>query len=320
MGTAVALILTVLVLGATALAVWRRAHARRRRGRGADATTLRDRLDELHQRLRALVLAVPARTPLMPDDLPAQAAAATIEVYLMAGEPRQALAAAELAVAEAPQDPAAHVLLARALLYCDALVPASAEIARARELGARAPLLDHVEGRVEHLLWIRRVNPGNPEVQQALVPPLVTPFDRFVLKLARQQIAAPADAAVWLAGAGADAGQTTTLEPEAVASLVAQHQEAAVRSLELLLAAAEHAPGSAELVYHAARRALQTGFVVEGTALMERLEPLMADSIEREAYERDRSDLAGRVDLPPEPPPMPVAPGAKRSQRLKIVQ
>ena len=53
---------------------------------------------------------------------------------------------------------------------------------------------------------------------------------------------------------------------------------------------------------------------------MDRLEPLMTESPEREAYLRDRADLDGRVDLPPEPPPPPVAPDARRSPRLKIVQ
>jgi hypothetical protein len=105
-----------------------------------------------------------------------------------------------------------------------------------------------------------------------------------------------------------------------VAVLVEQHHEAGVKSLELLLGAAERAPGSAELVYHAARRALQTGFVPEGRALMQRLEPLMAGSPEREFYDRDRADLEGRVDLPPEPPPPPVSATARRSPRLKIVQ
>jgi hypothetical protein len=308
-----------LVLAIMVMSLWWRWRERQVRRPGAEH---RARREALRERLRALAVAVPERTPLMPHDLPGVAAAATIEAHLLAGEPRAALATAEDAVADAPQNPAAHVLLARALLYCDALVPAAAEIARARQLGAQELLLDHVEGRVEHLLWVRRVNPGNPEVQQSLVPPLVTPFDRFVLKLARQQQVAPADAAVWLAGAGGEgaAGQSTTLDPETVALLVQQHHDAGSKSLELLLGAAERAPGSAELVYHAARRALQTGFVPEGRLLMERLAPLMADSPEREAYERDRADLEGRVDLPPEPPPPPVSPGAKRSPRLKIVQ
>jgi hypothetical protein len=101
---------------------------------------------------------------------------------------------------------------------------------------------------------------------------------------------------------------------------VQQHHEAGAKSLELLLGAAERAPGSAELVYHAARRALQTGFVPEGRMLMDRLEPLMGESPERDAYLRDRADLEGRVDLPPEPPPPPVGENARRSPRLKIVQ
>jgi hypothetical protein len=320
MSSAVLAGLAALVLAVMLVSLWWRWRERRRKhGAGAEH---RERREALRERLRALVVAVPERTPLMPHDLPALPAAATIEAHLYAGEPRQALAAAEAAVADAPQSPAAHVLLARALLYCDALVPAAAEVARARQLGARELLLDHVEGRVEHLLWVRRVNPGNPEVQQALVPPLVTPFDRFVLKLARQQQVAPADAAVWLAGAesGGEPGHSTTLDPETVKLLVQQHHEAGAKSLELLLCAAERAPGSAELVYHAARRALQTGFVPEGRQLIDRLEPLMTESPEREAYLRDRADLDGRVDLPPEPPPPPVAPDARRSPRLKIVQ
>jgi hypothetical protein len=317
----VSVLASIVLVALLASLYWRWRSRGGGRRRGPDSAEARERRERLRLRLRELAVAVPARAPLMPQDLPALAAAATIEAHLLAGEPHAALAAAEAAVAETPAHAGAHVLLARALLYCDALVPASAEVARARALGGRELLLEYVEGRVDHLLWIRRMNPGNPEVQQALVPPLVTPFDRFVLKLARQQQVAPADAAVWLAGAegGPGAGSGSTLDAETIATLVTEHREAGLRSLELLVAAAERSPGSAELVYHAARRALQTGFVGEGRVLMERLEPLMATAPDREAYERDRADLEGRVDLPPEPVMPPTPEGAKRSSRLRIL-
>lgn len=274
----------------------------------------------LRARLVALAERMPERPALVPGDLPALPGAAAVEAHLLAGEPKLALAAAEQIVAGAPSDPGAHALLARALLYGDALAPAAGEIARARELGGADPVLDYVEGLVEHLLWLRKVNPGVMEVQTALVPPLVTPFDRVVLGLARQRQGTSREATVWMATGGREA--EAAVDPEAAARLLAQHVAVGERSLGLLLNAAEAAPGSAERLYHTARRALQLGFVAEGRRLMERLEPLVAasgDARELAAYQRDRADLDGRVDLPPDPPVPPTPPGAKRSSKLVIL-
>lgn len=308
--------LAVAVLLATVLAV----ALRQRRARAAARLTFPPevlaRRAELRERLVRLVAGVPDKPVMEVHDLPALAGAAQVEAFLLAGEPRAALAAAEAQLAEAPQSAPAHALLARALLYCDALSPAGQAIARARALGGKEPMLDYVEGRVDHLVFVRRVNPGNPEVQRALVPPLVTPFDRLVIRLARQRHGVPRDAAVWLAAEGR--AQESRLDPEAVTELVADYHAATDRCLGLLLAAAEATPDSGERVYHCARLALKLGFVAEGRALMQRLEPLMRDSPERAAYERDLADMNGRVDLPPEPPMPPTPPGAKRSSKLVI--
>jgi hypothetical protein len=306
-----------ILAGTVALVVVRTRRARRRAGQtgGAEA---RARRDLLRAKLAALTLRVPEHASMVARDLPALAASGEVEAHLLAHEPQQALAAAERAVAEAPESPAAHTLLALALLSCDALVPASAEITRARALGAQEAMLDHVEGRVDHLLWVRRVNPGNPEVQRSLTPPLVTPFDKLALQLARQRAGAPADAAVWLTGEGRQ--HELTLDAETIAELLVQHHGHGLRSLELLVAAAERAPESAELVYHAARRALQLGFVPEGRALFVRLEPLMTDSPERASFQRDQADLQGQPDLPPEPPLPPISPGARRSSKLVMAK
>jgi hypothetical protein len=156
------------------------------------------------------------------------------------------------------------------------------------------------------------VNPGRAEVQTQLLPPLVTPFDRFVLSLARHE--QEPSTATWLT-----AGGQASLDAATTASLVRQHHDKGLASLELLVSAAARAPGARELVYHAARRALQTGFADLGRALLARLEPLMADAPERLLYERDRADAEGQaLPAPPDEPPAP--PGARRSSRLNIVK
>jgi hypothetical protein len=261
------------------------------------------------QRLDALLGCMPARAPMLAEELPAIAAAAAVEACLLAGDARGALAAAEAQVSVSPDEPAGYLLLARALFASDALGPARQVIVRARALGSDAPLLDHLEGRVDQLLWLRRVNPGRPEVQRELTPPLSTPFDRLVVELAAKR----GDGAVWLAG------QTqTTLSPETVKLLLGEHAKINVRSLELLLRAAERAPGAAEFVYHVARRALQCGFLEEGSALMARLEAMIDALPDADAFARDRAELRG------EEPPLPASKGsmsnARRSPALRILK
>ena len=62
-------------------------------------------------------------------------------------------------------------------------------------------------------------------------------FDGFTRALSE---GAPADAAVWLTGEGREA--ELTLDAETIAELLIQHHEHGLRSLELLVAAAERAP------------------------------------------------------------------------------
>jgi hypothetical protein len=287
---------------------------------GADLAGAAARRAEVRLGLTTVAARLPDRPDLVDHELPTLPQVAAIEAYLLRGEAKKALAVAEAQVSEAPADPGAHALLARALLFADALVPAQGEIARARQLGGRDSILDYLEGRVEHLLWLRRTNPGHPEVQTQLVPPLVTPFDRLILGLMRRRIGAPAEATIWLASEGRE--RQVSITPEQAEALLRDHHEIGDRCLGLLLGAALAAPGSAERAYHLARRAVGHGYVAEGRAIFARLAPLMASSPERASFERDVADLAGRVDLPSDPPDPqapPTPPGAKRSAKLVVL-
>lgn len=266
----------------------------------------------LATRLGRLLGRLPGRAPMVAEELPPLAASAVVEAALLSGDARAALSAAEAAVAQDPADARAYVLLARALFAGDALGPAQGAIGRARELGADAPLLDHLEGRVGQLLWLRRVNPGRPEVQRTLTPPLATPFDRFLVDLVHRRRVAGAGP-LWLTGRqdAASASEALAVPPEALGALLRQHAETNVRSLELLLGAAERTPGAPDFVYHVARRALQCGFLHEGTALMNGLVPLAEGLAERDAFARDRAELAGAPRRPGDPATARRAPGLR---------
>jgi hypothetical protein len=270
----------------------------------------------LSGRLRRLLGLMPARPLMTADELPSLPATATVEAALLSNDTRTALAAAEAAVAQTPEDARAYVLLARALFATDALTPAHQVIERARALGADLPLLDHLEGRVDQLLWLRRVNPGRPEVQRALIPPLSTPFDRFLVDLARRQREG-GGGPLWLHGGETSQKEAAPLSPEALGELIREHGARNVRSLELLLTAAERAPGAAEFTYHVARRALQCGFVAEGKALMDRLVPLADGLPDRDAFARDRAELDGQPPAFSKPGDPPTA---RRSPSLRLLK
>jgi hypothetical protein len=265
--------------------------------------------------LARAVAAVPPRPPLLAHDLPALPATVLVEARLFAGDPDQALTHAEQALADHPSDPRAHVLMARTLFFCDQLAGCGAEADKARALGADDPTLDYLECRVEHLQWIRRVHPKNVDVQSSLVPPLVLPFEKVVLKLERHKRLSAKDASVWLTDKA-----SATLSAEEIRLLLSEHYASYYRTLERLLSLAEQDPAFADAQYHAARLALKVGLVEEGRQLLFAIETLMENSLERAPYARDVAHVRSG-QLSPDPASLlSIGPKAKRSSRLNILR
>jgi len=305
---AVALAVAVLV-AVVAIAVATALHMRT--PKSSLPAELLARRESLRRRLEAILAAVPSSVPASPpasppasraqprhwrggppnppvdrQAVPAHPRAAAVEAKLLAKNPRSALAEAERAITDDPQNAFAHLLLARALVHCDELEAAAGEVVRSRELGADGAMLDYLEGRVEHLLVLRKTNATAPEVQQSPIPSLVTPFELLVLQLEKQRRVSDKAAAVWLASLG-----DQSLDHDEIVELVVAHFSSYFGSLEKLCAAVEAEPGFAEALYHLARLTIKVGFVELGHKLFDAIEPLMDQNPERFYFDRDLAQL-----------------------------
>jgi hypothetical protein len=142
--------LVVLALSAASLAgfVWWRARRRRRPAKETSSPLSGENLRRLQGRLRALVPLIPKRASLTYRDFPAHEAAAAIEAWLLQQKPRNALAAAYLAVRAEPRDWRVRLHLARTLFYCDEMEAAAQELVKARLLGDTSPAQDYLEARI----------------------------------------------------------------------------------------------------------------------------------------------------------------------------
>ena len=270
----------------------------------------------LSERLDLIISQVPDKPRLQGDEVPDHPKAAVIEAKILSEDIRGALIEAEDLLSDSADDPRVHVLLARVLLHMDEIGAAWQEIKRARTLEASGPMIDYLEGRAEHLRVLRRINPNNMEVQSSPVPSLITPFEMFILQLERQRQRSQDAAAIWLASMG---DGTRTLDHEEITALIVDHYGSYYDSLDKLMAAAEQVPGFTEALYHTARLSLKVGFIRPGMELMNAIEPLMDNSPEKRFYHRDLAELrdeetpAALSNLPP------IAPTAKRSKSLKVL-
>jgi hypothetical protein len=228
--------------------------------------------------------------------------------------PALSVADAEAAMAAHPDAPDRHVDLAVALLDADELDGAADALARARSLGATGPAVDYVAARVRLTAILRQTNATNAEVLQSPIPSLITPFEMFVLQLERQRQQSDRAASVWLAGMGNE-----TLGHDRILAVVTEHFGSYYDVLDGLVRAAEAQPGFGEALYHAARVALKVGFIAEGRALLDRIEPLLAGTGARQYYDRDMAQLrddtvAAQVsDMPA------IGASARRSPKLKVL-
>lgn len=145
-----AIVLGVVAVVALVLAgtLWWRARLRRRPAVEPVSPSSGDHLYRLQGRLRALLPLIPKSASLTYRDFPAHEAAAAIEAWLLQQKPRNALAAAHLAVRAEPRDWRVRLHLARTLFYCDEIEAAAQELVKARLLGDTSPAQDYLEARI----------------------------------------------------------------------------------------------------------------------------------------------------------------------------
>lgn len=147
-------LLSIALLGVAAAAftvaavVWWRTRQRRRESEEVGSPLSNENLRRLQKRLRALVPLIPKCASLTYRDFPAHEAAAAIEAWLLQQKPRNALAAAHLAVRAEPRDWRVRLHLARTLFYCDEMEAAAQELVKARLLGDTSPAQDYLEARI----------------------------------------------------------------------------------------------------------------------------------------------------------------------------
>jgi hypothetical protein len=143
-------LLSLALISAVLIVVlWRRSRRRVRSGRQPDVWDLTpDALGRLRQRIRTLAARIPPQRSLTYTDFPAIEGAAAIEAWLLQAKPRNALAAATIAVKAAPKDWRVRLHLARTLLYCEELEAAAKELVKARLLGDHSPAQDYLEARI----------------------------------------------------------------------------------------------------------------------------------------------------------------------------
>jgi|GEM_PF-5791575 len=300
-----AAVLAGVIIGWTARAM--------RTRRSSLPPALVERRARLREALHGLLAAL--ETPSVTgSELPEHAASADVEARLLSGDRAGAVAAAERAVAEDPRDAGAALLLARALVGSGELDAAAQVVDRADSLGAQGPMFDYLVSRVACGL-IERAQGETPA--DGALPPLVTPFEMLVLQLERQRRLSDRAAAVWLATA---TGDNETLGHEQIRELVVHHFESYYGALGGFIDAARGAPAFADALYHAARMALKVGFIDDGRALLEAIEPLMVTSSERQYYHRDLAALRDEPDLLTARPLPAVAPTAVRARSLKVLQ
>ena len=286
--------IAIFVVGAAAFGVTYGRRARRRRDRPPVLAV------DLAERVQAAAAAVVRATPWHPSSDPdAPPGAVAVEAALIAGDPRQALDAAEAMIAADPASEAARAWLAWALVANGQPDAALATLDRAP--GDR--LAGYVRARATHLAFEH----GAGAI--GALPPLITTADLAIMTLARGR-----GSAAWLQGA-----QDVQLSAEQVRAAVAEHRELTARCLGLALDALAAAPGFAEAGYLVARLAIKAGALAAGRAMFDAVAPRMVGRPEAEGLDRDRRDLDDPDAAVAAAKQPPVPESAKRSRRLRVL-
>ncbi len=292
-----------------AIALWTTHYLRRER------TALPPRLAEQRSDIRSaldkLIDQVPTSAALLDDQFPVHSQTDAVVAKLLGDNPRGALAEAERVLADLGADPRAHLLVARACLAANELDAAKQQVARAKDLGDRSPMLRFIEARLLVLSHLRGVHQDNAEIGESPIPNMITPIELLLLSFEKQRSLGGAGSGVWLPEHG-------QISDEEIAAMVATHFAIYYESIEGLIAAATEVRGFSDALYHVARMALKIGFAERGRALFGAIEPLMESSPDRREYRRDVAQLHG--DQSSVVSPLPKLTGtAKRSGKLRVL-
>jgi hypothetical protein len=269
--------------------------SRRRSRRVVQVMVPVDLAPRIEEATRALI-AADAWQPSSSTDAPETAAA--IEAALIANDRTRALDLAESMFAAAPDRTSSRVWLAWALVANGQPAAALGQLSSQPDA-----LAIYLRARAEHLQFEHAAGAREP------VPSLVTTADLAVVTLASGR-----GAATWLQG-------TTEVQLSAnqARAAIAEHRELTARCLAKALDALAAQPGFADAAYLVARLAVKAGLIEQGRALFEALVPRMPGRPERDAFERDRKDLADPANAVAAAKQPPLPGPAKRSRSLKVL-
>ncbi|HPH66329.1 MAG TPA: hypothetical protein PLF40_11310 [Kofleriaceae bacterium] len=311
--TAIGVLATAIVI-ISAVAMWwlrRQQVAHRPRGGTALADATRRQLTALYAAVKRNV-DEPSWSP--SSVASAHGTAAGVEAALKREQCAEALALAEHAVAAAPRDPQAILLLAWAAVvggHANAAGAAVYKLQAAGQLEALGPLGGYVAARARHLVFEQRA--GATEA----VPPLITAGDVAVVALARGQ-----GGPMWMVGE-VELG----LDGDQARAAINEHRLETLACLQQVLDAATAEPTFVDAVYWVARLAIKAGLVDDGKALLTLIAPRMVGRPDAAAFARDLAALADPTAAfaaaTKPPPPVPAEPPplarGKRSKSLRVL-
>jgi hypothetical protein len=265
--------------------------ARRRGRREVTVVVPVDLAARIEVATRAFATAEPWKPAGLAD---APETAAAVEASLIANDPERALELAEAAFAVSSN-------AKRWLAW--ALVAKGQPAAALAQLDGDDPFADYLRARAEHLAFEHAAG------AREAVPPLVTTADIAVLTLASGR-----GAATWLQGA-----TEMQLSSAQARAAIGEHRDVTARCLARGLDALERLPGFTDAAYLVARLAVKAGLLVQARGLFDALATRMDGRPDRDAFERDRRDLADPAAAVAAAKARPVAPTAKRSRSLKVL-
>ncbi len=196
------------------------------------------------------------------------------EQLLLAGNFHRALAEAERLVARSAGDGPAHLVLARALLYCDQPLACADAVRRARSLGAGSRFCDYLDARLS-------VIAHEQELRGSSEPSLMSKTEVLLVRVRES---------------GGDV-LTADTSPRELAALADRHFEIYEQALAAFVALAEPPERWVEPAYQAARLAIKLG-MPEGILLFEKAGAHIELSPDRFVYRRERAELRGTPAQP----------------------
>ncbi len=307
----IATVASLVVVASAGAMWWLRGVAMARRADGGSAISLALRT-ELDRAIRGASRA--ADGPVWSPALAAGAhpAAADIEAALKLQQHDNALALAEAAVAAAPHDPQANLLLAWVTVVAGHANAAGATMYKLRTRTDLGALGDFVSARARHLIFEQRAGATDA------VPPLITAGDVAVVTLARAQ-----GGPTWMVGSEQELG----LDAHQARAAINEHRLETVACLHQALQAFSAQPDFVDAGYWVARLAIKAGLVDQGKKLLTALAPRMIGRPDAAAFLRDCTALqnplaafaaATTAPAPPAREPAPIARG-KRSKSLRVL-